>query len=554
MTLRPATRPSPSASPVAGGRRSGSGRAQRPTGRVAVWWTGLAWIAALAAWEFLARVVLAGTHLLGSPSGMVLVAVENAGLYARALLYTGSAAVQGYLWGNLVAGSLAVLVAVLPLSERFVLRVALVVYCLPLVALGPLLRLVFGLNDGPQVALAALAVYYLTLIPLLVGLRAVPSSWTDLVRSYGRGRVTILWVVRLRACVPYLAAGLQVSVPAAFLGALVGEFTGAERGLGVLSILALRSLDTDGLWALSAISAGVSVVAYVLVGGVGRRLSPHERPLLLAGSGAPRSRRSRRARLPVSLAELAGTVAVVLLGWIVLLRLLRLNPYFAKRPSDVYAWLVTGPGAAGHRQEILAATAATTTVAVPGYVAGLVLGVVLASTFHLAPTVRRAVTPVAVALRCVPVVAIAPLLVAALGRGPVGIAVVVAIMTFFPTLVSCLYGLRQTPGQVADVFATYAAPPWRVLLLAGLPAMMPAFFAAARIAAPSALLAATVAEWLATGTGVGNLMAVAAATSAYGTLWSSVVVVTLLAVLGYGLVELIERRVLRVLAPEQTAW
>ena len=68
--------------------------------------------------------------------------------------------------------------------------------------------------------------------------------------SYGRGRFTTLLVVRARASVPYLAAGLQVAAPAAFLGALVGEFTGAERGMGILIIQSMRSLDTDGLWAL----------------------------------------------------------------------------------------------------------------------------------------------------------------------------------------------------------------------------------------------------------------------------------------------------------------
>ena len=78
--------------------------------------------------------------------------------------------------------------------------------------------------------------------------------------------------------------------------------------------------------------------------------------------------------------------------------------------------------------------------------------------------------------------------------------------------------------------------------------------AAARIAAPTALLAATVAEWLATGTGLGNMMAVDAATSRYTSLWSTVVVVTLLALVAYAVVELIERRVLAVLAPEQGGW
>ena len=75
-----------------------------------------------------------------------------------------------------------------------------------------------------------------------------------------------------------------------------------------------------------------------------------------------------------------------------------------------------------------------------------------------------------------------------------------------------------------------------------------------RIAAPTALLGATVAEWLATGTGLGNLMAVDAATSRYTSLWSTVVVVTLMALTAYALVEVVERRVLAVAAPEQARW
>ncbi len=513
----------------------------------------LGWVAAVAVWELVARTLLAGRHLIGAPSGIVGKLIDNAALYARGLWFTTVEAGAGYLLGNLAAVALALVVVLLPGLERTVLRLALVVYCLPLVALGPLLRLVYGFGDGPQITLAALAVYYLTLVPLLVGLRAVPRSWLDLTASYGRGRWTTLATVRARAALPYLMAGLQASVPAAFLGALVGEFTGAERGIGVLSILALRSLDTDGLWALMLLSTAASLAGYGLVSMLARRVAPAQ-PAVLLSPPASGPRRPGWQRWLRGIGAVGGTAVLVVGGWVGLFALLGLDPYFAKRPWDVWAWLVTTSGAAEHREELLTATVETATVAIPGYLAGLLLGVALAAAFSLSPRVRRALTPVAVALRCVPVIAIAPLLVAALGRGPFGTAVVVAIMTFFPTLVSCLYGLGQLPGQVAEVFATYATPSWRVLLLGRLPAMAPAFFAAARIAAPTTLLAATVAEWLATGIGLGNLMAVDAATSRYSSLWSTVVVVTLLALAAYAMVEAVERRVLAVLAPEQSRW
>ncbi len=529
------------------------GAPSRGTNRPAALRTVLGWVLVVAVWEWVARTVLAGRHLIGVPSGIVIKLVENAEVYGRGLWFTTREAGIGYLLGNLAAVLLALLVVLLPGLERMVLRGALVVYCLPLVALGPLLRLVYGFGDGPQITLAALAVYYLTLVPLLVGLRAVPRSWLDLTATYGRGRWTTLVTVRARAALPYLMAGLQASVPAAFLGALVGEFTGAERGVGVLSILALRSLDTDGLWALMLLSTAASLVGYGIVSVVARRLAPDQPTVLLSPPRAD-PRRPVWARWLGGLGGVLLTALLVVAAWIGLFALLGLNPYFAKRPWDVWAWLVSSPAAPEHRVELATAMTETAVVAIPGYFAGLLLGVTLAAVFSLSTRVRQALTPVAVALRCVPIIAIAPLLVAALGRGAFGTAVVVAIMTFFPTLVSCLYGLRQLPGQVADVFATYATPATRVLLWGRLPAMAPAFFASARIAAPTALLAATVAEWLATGTGLGNMMAVDAATSRYTSLWSTVVVVTLIALVAYALVAVVERRVLAVLAPEQARW
>lgn len=517
------------------------------------WRVVLGWLAVIAAWELIGRTVLAGRHLIGVPSGIIGKIIDNYEMYGRALWYTTREAFLGYIYGNLAAIALALVVVLLPWLDRIVHRFALVVYCLPLVALGPWLRLVFGFGDGPQITLAAIAVYYLTLIPFLVGLRALPQSWLDLTATYGRGRWTTLVTVRLRAAIPYLMAGLQASVPAAFLGALVGEFTGAERGLGVLSIVALRGLDTNGLWALMLLSTVVSLAGYLLISFVARRLSIEQPSVLLSPQrhDAPRPLWQRFLR---GSAAFVVTTGLVLGAWIGLFALLDLNPYFAKRPGDVWEWLVTSPTAGTNRDAIAEAALETAAVAIPGYFAGLAVGVLLAMAFSLSDRVRQSLTPVAVALRCVPIIAIAPLLVAALGRGSFGTAAVVAVMTFFPTLVSCLYGLGQLPGQVSDVFATYDTPSPRVLLLGRIPAMAPAFFASARIAAPTALLAATVAEWLATGTGLGYMMSNDASNSRYTSLWATVVVVTIIALVAYALVEFVERRVLAVVAPEQTRW
>lgn len=506
-------------------------------------------LAFLLVWEALSRTLLAGLYVLAPPSAILARIAENRELYGRALVVTLREAILGFLFGNLAAILLAAFVTLVPRTERVVQGLALIVFCLPLVATGPILRVLYGPGEGPQVTLAALGVYYTTFVPLVVGLRSVPAGWLDLISSYGRGRFQALIRVRARAATPYLIAGLQIAAPAAFLGSMIGEFTGADRGMGVLSIQTMRALDVEGTWALAVIATLVAVAGYGLVGGLGRLLSPGAPPLLLAAIrpvGASLSGRTLSA-----LATLVVTLALVLLLWQGLMDLFALPRFFAKRPMDILAYLVTGPQAAAHRDELFGALGSTLAVTLPGYFAGLALGASIAILFELFPLAGRIATPIAIALRSIPIVATTPLIVLAFGRGLTGMLVIVAVMNFFPTLVACAQGLRQTPGQVTDFFSVFATGRLKVLLLARIPAMVPAFFAAARMAVPSAVLAATVAEWLATGTGIGNLMALTASTSNYNMLWSCVVVLTLVSVVLYGLVALAERFALLRFAPEQ---
>lgn len=189
----------------------------------------------------------------------------------------------------------------------------------------------------------------------------------------------------------------------------------------------------------------------------------------------------------------------------------------------------------------------------PGYLVGLMLGAVLAIIIVLRPGLAATTLPIALALRSVPIVTTAPLLVIALGRGATGTIAIVAVMVFFPTLAACLEGMRRTPRAVLDMFDSYAAGPWQRLVHAQVPAMAPAFFASARMAVPAALLAATTAEWLATGTGMGSLMALTASTSNYAMLWSAIALLAITASAAYGVVEMIERHLLKTFASEQLA-
>jgi sulfonate transport system permease protein len=497
-------------------------------------------------WEVAAR-LLSGAFVLVGPTEVGLYLIEDARLMSRALAVTLGNAAAGFVIGNLAAILLAGIALLWPRSERVVTGLALLVFCLPLVATGPILRVFFGPGPGPQIALAALAVYYTTLIPLLVGLRAAPDSWFDLVRSYGRGRISVLVHVRAMAALPYLFAGLQIAAPAAFLGAMVGEFTGAERGMGVLTIQAIRALDVEMTWGLATVATSVSILAYIAIGALAKRILSEAPPVILA---APNARAAGRLG---GLVDAALVLILALAAWQGAIHAFGLNPFFAKGPADVFAALLTAPDAPETRAAIATALTESAVYLVPGYLAGLAAGAALAMLLVLLPAIAGTAMPLAIALRSVPIVTTAPLVVLLIGRGAVGTITLVAVMVFFPTFVACLQGLRQAPGQVMAVLDSYAAGPLTRLIRVRIPAMLPAFFASARMAVPASVLALTVVEWLSTGSGIGSLMALSASLSDYDMLWSSVVLVSVLSALGYVLVAALERRVLARYAPEQLA-
>ena len=501
----------------------------------------------LGVWQGLAELPGAD-FLVAGPIAVISWLASNSGLAARALSVTLQAAALGFLWGNLSAVALALLSLTLPRIERLVSALALLMFCLPLVATGPILRVLYGPGFGPQITISALAVSFTTYLALMVGLRAAPSSWFDLIRSYGRGRVSELLRVRSHAALPYLIAGLQIAAPASVLGALVGEFTGADRGLGVLTIRAIRALDVPATWSLATLAAGVSILMYLALARLGAWLSVAPVATLLAP--LPETGPAPRWHAPL---RWSVTVLVVLLLWQGMMDVFHLNIFFAKRPADVWHFLFAAPEAAANRATLLHAYAQTMVLTLPGYLAGLILGAGVAVVVVLRPGLGHALLTLSIALRSIPIVTTAPLIVLALGRGATGTITTVAVLIFFPTLVACLSGMRQSPGQVQDVFASYAASRGQRLWLAQVPAMLPAFFASARMAVPAAILAATTTEWLATGIGMGSLMAMTASTSAYGMLWSTIVLMSLTAAMGYVAVETVERAVLRIYGPEQLA-
>jgi NitT/TauT family transport system permease protein len=143
----------------------------------------------------------------------------------------------------------------------------------PILALAPLFALWFGSGLLGKVVICALIVFFPVAVATMVGIRSVDARLLELGRSLRATRRQILTTLEIPAALPSILGGMRVGVTLAVVGAIVGEWAGAERGLGVLINLARGSLfDTPLMFAALLTIALVGIALYLVVVAVERRL------------------------------------------------------------------------------------------------------------------------------------------------------------------------------------------------------------------------------------------------------------------------------------------
>jgi ABC-type nitrate/sulfonate/bicarbonate transport system permease component len=231
----------------------------------------------VAVWEVLALTVF---HKVGSgvptPTSVVSQFWHDwgAGLYGKNIGETMKEAATGYVVANVLAIVVALAFVQLRVVEKALLRIAIASYCLPIIAIGPILKIVLH-GDAPQSALAGLLVFFPSLVGVVVGLRSADRASLDMIRAVGGSSWTQLWKVRLRAALPSTFAALQIAAPSAILGAIVGEYLGdASKGLGIMMIFAQQSLAIARTWGIALLCTFIAGGLYVLTGVLGRLAAP----------------------------------------------------------------------------------------------------------------------------------------------------------------------------------------------------------------------------------------------------------------------------------------
>jgi NitT/TauT family transport system permease protein len=182
--------------------------------------------------------------------------------------------------------------------------------------------------------------------------------------------------------------------------------------------------------------------------------------------------------------------------------------------------------------------------ALAGFTFGVLAAVFVALLLDSWRFLEKGTSPYLIIGLNVPIVAIAPAVIIWFGFGMASKIVVAAILTFFPVVIYTLKGLKSADRREVDLFSVLSASRFQELIKLRMPSSLPFFFAALRVASAASVLAAVVAEFIQANAGIGYLILTAAYTNNTPRIWAAVAVSATIALIFYGIVTLVERKVI----------
>lgn len=233
-------------------------------------------------------------------------------------------------------------------------------------------------------------------------------------------------------------------------------------------------------------------------------------------------------------------LAVLLAAWELAIRIGLIAVYIYGQPSGVAAKAVTLIG----NGELLRDAALTAWEAIAGFLIGTILGSAAGLALWLVPTGAAVLRPYLVALNGLPKIALAPLIIVWFGIGISSKIAIAAIITFIVAVITALQGAKQVDTDLIKLLRSLGASrvkTWRTVIV---PGAMPWIVAAFRLNVGFALIGAVVGEYIASKEGLGYMIYYAGVLYDLNSVWVGIATLMAVALLMYGAIDLIERRLL----------
>jgi NitT/TauT family transport system permease protein len=235
----------------------------------------------VALWIFYLRAFKVPDYILPTPWSVVqaLIHAFASGFIWPHLFYTLKSTLWGYLIGCGVGFLLGAALAESKIFEKFIHPYIVLLQSMPKVALAPLLIVWFGFGIESKIAMVVLMCFFPVFVNALVGFKQTDPDLIDVMRVSSASRLRIFFHVKLPTAAGTLFAGLEISIVLSLIGAVVGEFVAAERGMGTLLQKAATDLNMALMLATVFILAFLGLAGSLLIRFLHRKIIfwEHER-------------------------------------------------------------------------------------------------------------------------------------------------------------------------------------------------------------------------------------------------------------------------------------
>ncbi len=222
-------------------------------------------IALIVIWQLGVRIFEIPTYIAPAPSDVAYTFVDKFPILMANFWPTFYESVLGFLFGNVFAILIAVAFVHSRTVERAFFPIAVFVNTIPILAIAPILVLIFGPGLTAKVVIAALICFFPTLVNMVRGLQAVSPQALELARILSASKSEVFWKIRLPSSLPFLFSALRIAATTCVIGAIVGEWVGADLGLGALIIDSTFNFNSPLLYATVFMSSGLSVFLFATV-------------------------------------------------------------------------------------------------------------------------------------------------------------------------------------------------------------------------------------------------------------------------------------------------
>jgi NitT/TauT family transport system permease protein len=220
-------------------------------------------------WELAVKIFAIPVYLLPAPTEIVSVIDPTLGSH---LLVTLLEALTGFILANILGFITAVIFVHSKTLEKGLFPLAIALKTTPLVALAPLLVVWMGTGFTSKVVASMLICFFPIVVNSVKGLKAIEFEAWELFSTYKGTRWEIFWKLRLPTSLPYVFSALKISTSLAIVGAIVGEFVGANKGLGYVVLVSSYHMETPLMFSAIIASAVCGLLLFWSISWIEKKL------------------------------------------------------------------------------------------------------------------------------------------------------------------------------------------------------------------------------------------------------------------------------------------